>query len=266
VKGLAGAAWASTIVLCASSAEAQWQPPPPPPSGGMLSGLTPAPPPPPTPAQIRTVQELDQAKRDDAGRRLEWVWSDVQGGFEQLGMQTLNGGARSFVAGFVDTSSSGGCVSVGAGARLLFFTFLLRGRLGVFDSGLLYRIGGEAGLHIPLGNVEPHLALGLGYAAMGGLHDTVGGAAAQAIAIRGFYTRVTAGLDYYVTPIFSVGADLSTELLGLTRPALTAAEVQNVKDSPGVGASFKSNADLLAGAGTGWGGTVAVVGALGLHF
>jgi len=215
---------------------------------------------------IRTVQQLDQAKQDDAGRRLEWVWIDVQGGFEQLGMQTLNGGARGFVAGFVDTSSSGGFVGVGAGARLLFFTFLLRGRLGVFDSGILYRVGPEAWFHIPFGNVEPHLSLGLGYAAMGDLHDTVGGAAADVIALRGFYTRFTAGLDYYVTPIFSVGADLSTELLGLTRPALTAAEVQAVKDSPGVGASLKSNADLLATGGTGWGGTVAVVGSLGLHF
>jgi hypothetical protein len=252
--------------LHTASAEAQWQPPPAPPPGGMFSGLVPAPPPPPTPAMIRTEQQLDQSKQDDAGRRLEWVWIDVQGGFEQLGMQTFNGGAPGFVAGFVDTSSSGGCVGVGAGARLLFFTLLLRGRLGVFDSGLLYRLGVEAGFHVPLGNVEPHLTLGLGYAAMGDLHDTVGGVAAEAIAIHGFYTRVTAGLDYYVTPIFSVGLDLSTELLGLTRPALTEAAVQKIEASPGVSASLKSNADLLASAGAGWGGTIAVTGSLGLHF
>lgn len=232
----------------------------------MFSGLVPEPPPPPTPEMIRTEQQLDQSKQDDAGRRLEWVWIDVQGGFEQLGMQTFNGGAPGFVAGFVRTSSSGGCVGVGAGARLLFFTFLARARLGVFDSGLFYRLGGEAGFHIPLGNVEPHLALGLGYAAMGDLHDTVGGAAAEAIAIHGFYTRATAGLDYYVTPVFSVGGDLSTELLGLTRPALTQAAVQAIEASPGVSASLKSNAGLLTTSGTGWGGTVALTASVGLHF
>jgi hypothetical protein len=235
---------------------------------GMPSQITiefPAPPP-PTPEQIRTVQLLDQAKQDDSGRHLAWVWVDVDGGFEQLGMQTLNGGSQGFVAGFVDTSASGGVVGAAAGARLLFATLLLRLRAGVFPSGELYRVGPEVGLHIPFGRIEPRLALGLGYAGVGNLHDTVGGAAAALMSLRGFYTRVGAGLDYFVVPAFSLGLDASAELLGLVRPALTSAEVQQIQKSPGVDAAHQASATMLTASGTGWGGTIALTGRLGLHF
>ena len=267
------------VLLGAARAGAQaWQPPgapppgPPPPAapGGLLGAGQPQlsipPPAPLTPAQIRTVQRLDQAKREDSGRGLEWVWIDVDGGFEQLGLQTLNGGNQSFVGGFVKTSSSGGAVGAGVGARVLFLTLLLRARVGVFDSGQLYRIGPEAGFHVPLGRVEPHVALGLGYAAMGGLHDTVGGAAEADLALRGFYTRLDAGLDYFATPAFSIGFDASADLLVLVRPSLTADQVQQIQASPGVDAAHKASAPLLTSTGTGVGGTLAVTAVAGLHF
>jgi hypothetical protein len=276
----APAALALAIALGAPHAQAQWQPPaaapqpqvapPASPFAGLLGGgLTLPPPTPPSPESIRTAEELDQAKRDDAGRRLEWVWIDVDGGFEQLGMQTFSGGGPQhdgLVAGFVPTSSSGGMVSAAAGARLLFFTLLVRGRIGFFDSGQLYRVGPEVGFHVPLGRVEPHVALGLGYAAMGNVRDVVGGVAAADISLRGFYARVSAGLDYYVAPIFSIGLDLSADLLGLTRPALSAAEVQLIQTSGGVGAGLKQSAALLGQSGSAWGGTLAAAARLGLHF
>jgi hypothetical protein len=270
------AAVAVAMLLGAAPAEAQRAPPPPPPPsgpplvmpfGGMFQGMSvdvalPQPSP-PTPAAIETMRLLDEAKREDSGRGLSWVWIDAQGGFEQLGMQALNGGNRGFVAGFADTSASGGVVSVGAGARLLFFTLLARARVGVFSSGQLYRVGPEVGFHIPLGRVEPRLALGLGYAGMGGLPDTTGGVG---LSIKGFYTRADAGLDYYLSPIFSLGLGISGDLLGLTRAALSGAAVQQIKGNQALSPSLRSNADLLAQSGTGWGGTVAVTTAAGLHF
>jgi hypothetical protein len=219
-----------------------------------------------TPEQQRTIQRLDLAKRLDSGRGLDVVWIDVEGGFEQLGLQTFNGGDQSFVGGLVKTSASGGSVSAAAGARFLFLTLLLRARVGVFDMGELYRIGPEVGFHVPLGSVEPHAELGLGYAAVGGLKDTVGGGAAGDLALRGFYTRVSAGLDYYPTPIFSIGALLSTDLLVMVRPALTSAEVSNIQTLPGASATQKQSASLLSSAGTGVGGTLAVSAVAGLHF
>jgi hypothetical protein len=272
------AAFAFAIVLGAAHAEAQPAPPPPQPApaapaplampfGAMFQGMSVDVPlpvaTPPSPAALETMRLLDQAKLDDSGRGLSWVWVDAQGGFEQLGMQALNGGNKGFVAGFADTSGSGGVVSVGAGARLLFFTLLARGRVGVFGSGQLYRAGAEAGFHIPLGRVEPRLALGLGYAGMGGLHDATGGVG---LSIRGFYTRAEAGLDYYPAPVFSVGLGVSGELLGLSRAALSSAAVTQIKGNLAIPASLRANADLLAQGGTGWGGTLAVTAVTGLHF
>jgi hypothetical protein len=271
------------ILLGASRAEAQAPgaaPPAPPgaapaagpaapPGGGLLGAGQPQlvmpPPAPMTPEQLRTVQLLDAAKREDSGRRLEWLWFDVDGGFEQLGLQALNGGDQGFVAGFVKTSSSGGAVSAGVGARFLFLTLLLRARVGVFDSGQLYRVGPEAGFHVPLGRLEPHVALGLGYAAMGNLHDTQNGAA-SAIALRGFYSRVSGGVDYFLTPAFSIGAAASADLLVLVRPALTSAQVQVLQANGNVDTAHKSSAALLTSTGTGVGGTIAVTGVAGLHF
>jgi len=255
-------------LLGASRAGAQQ--PPPPPGGGLLGAGQPQlsipPPAPLTPEQLRTVQRLDQAKREDSGRGLDWVWIDFDGGFEQLGLQAFNGGDQSFVGGFVKTSSSGGAVGAGVGARLLFLTLLLRARVGVFDSGQLYRIGPEVGFHVPLGRVEPHVALGLGYAAVGGLRDTVGGAAEADLALRGFYTRASAGLDYFPTPAFSLGFDLSGDLLVLVRPAISSDVVQLIQASPSVDAAHKASASLLTSTGTGVGGTVAVTAVAGLHF
>jgi hypothetical protein len=265
-------ALAVAIVLGTAQAEAQTASTPqgPPlvlPFGGLFQGMSvdvalPAPSP-PTPAMIETARLLDQARRDDAGRGLTWVWIDVQGGFEQIGLQALNGGNRGFVAGFADTSGSGGLVGVGAGVRLLFFTLLVRGRVGVFGAGQLYRAGAEAGFHIPLGRVEPHVALGLGYAGVGDLKDATGGVG---LSIGGFYTRADAGVDYYLVPAFSLGLGVSGELLGLTRAALSPAAVQQINDNPAVTASLKANTSLLAQSGTGWGGTLAVTTTAGLHF
>jgi hypothetical protein len=267
-------ALALALLLGASRAAAQPFPPgvtaPPgaaPPGGGLLGvgqvQLVMPPPTPLTPEQLRTVQRLELAKREDSGRGLDVVWLDVEGGFEQLGLQTFNGGDQSFVGGLVKTSASGGAVGAGAGVRFLYLTLLLRARIGVFDVGQLYRVGPEVGFHVPLGRVEPHVALGLGYAAVGGLQDVVGGVAAGDIALRGFYTRLTAGLDYYPTPVFSVGAALSTDLLVLVRPALSSAEIQGFS---GLSAAQKASASLLTATGTGVGGTLGVTAVAGLHF
>jgi hypothetical protein len=219
---------------------------------------------PPSPAQIETTQRLDQAHAEDSGRRLEWVWIDASGGFEQLGMQTFNGGNQGFVGGLVKTSSSGGVVNLAAGARLLFFTLLLRGRVGVFDTGQLFRVGPEVGFHVPLGRIEPHVELGAGYGAMANLKDEVGGVAASLLPLRGFYARVGAGVDFFLAPAFSLGLNVTSELLALFRGSLTPAEVSQLKLM--LPPARASSADLLTSTGTGLGGTLAVTGVAALHF
>ena len=250
---------AIAILACAPRAEAQWQAP-----YGQPAQPYPQPAQPyPQPYAQRTEQQLDQARRDDAGRRLEFVWVDVHGGFEQLGM-TLFGGERDLTGGFISTSSSGGVVGMGIGARLLYFTLLVRGRIGFFDSGQLYRIGAEAGLHVPLGRLEPWAALGVGYAAVGGLRDNVNGAVSSQVGLTGGYARFAAGADYFLTPIFSLGLGASAELLGLHRAALSTAAIQAIQSS--VLVERRGSAAVFAQSATGWGGTFALTGVAGLHF
>ena len=173
-------------------------------------------PPPPTPGALETERQLDLAKSLDAGRRLEWVWVDVHGGFEQVGLTTFAGSDR-LATPAAHTSASGGVLGVGVGARLLFFTVLARGRIGVFPLGQLYSVGLEAGMHVPLGRLEPHFELGGGYAALAHFQpDPSTGSAG----LQGGYGRAGAGLDYYLVPVLSIGLDVSGELLGLSRGAL----------------------------------------------
>jgi hypothetical protein len=171
-------------------------------------------------------------------------------------------GGPALSGGFFPTSSSGGVVSVAAGARLLFLTIVVRGRVGVFDSGQLFRVGPEVGFHVPLGRVEPHVELGAGYAAMDNLHDSIGGAAGSAIALRGLDARAGVGVDYYVAPVFSLGLAASAGVLGLFRSALSTSQVTAIKSA----ATGAGSPDLLTQSASAWGGTVTVTAILGLHF
>lgn len=239
--------------LLATPAAAQWVTPaqPSPTRGFLPPGLSQ--PPPRDPAAIETARQLDLAKTQDAGRRLEWVWIDVSGGFEHLGLTTFAG--DQLTGGFVPTTSNGGVVSAGVGARLLFFTVLARGRIGFFGLGQLYSAGLEAGLHVPLGRLEPHVELGGGYATLTRIE---GGddAVASAMRIRGGYGRLGVGLDYFVLPVLSVGLGASAELLGMSRAAFSSAEVAGLSST---------TASVLLQRGSGIGGAVSATFVVGLH-
>ena len=110
-------------------------------------------------------------------------------------------------------------------------------------------MGPEIGIHIPIGNLEPHLEVGGGYAAMGSFKGTVSGAG-DAIHVRGFDARIGAGLDYFITPVLSVGAGASWEFLGLTRPGVDAATINRLGNETTV---TTAQADALAANGTSYG-------------
>jgi hypothetical protein len=282
-RPLLGAMAAITLLSAGTPARAQWplpfpvpQPPAQPPQGfpPQLPQILPPPlfgpapqlpqviaPPTPVPGARETEQRLDLARAVDSRRKLTWVRVDARGGFEMLGLTTFSGG-DALTGGVVKTSTPGGLISVGAGARLLFFTFLLRGALGVGGAGQMWRVGPEIGFHVPLGNVEPHLEIGGGYAAFGHVADQAGGVAGKLLSLRGGYGRVGAGVDYYLVPAVSIGGALSAELLGLKRPALTAAQVDAVTQAAPAG----STPSLLAQSGSSVGGALSLALVLGLHF
>ena len=233
-----------------------------------VGGLSPPPPLPaiqPTPGARRTEEQLEEAKKKDSGRGLTWVWLAFDGGYQHVGLQTFNADDPKLTAGLVDTSADGAVAGAGLGVRLLFFTIGARGRLGFFESWKTYSVGGELGLRIPLGIVEPHVEVGGGYTTLASIVDT-SGAALDAMHIRGFYVRVGTGLDVFLTRWLSLGAGATWDVLGLSRPALAAAEVARIKARPGLTDAELAKADLLGGAATSFGSGIAVTASLGLHF
>jgi len=267
VATIAGAQWPATAAQPAPYSAAPSAPPPSPWGAMQAGGLTP---PSPIPSDAKagagkTEEQLDRSKKQDSGRGLEWVWVDVGGGFEHLGLRTFTPKEEAFSAGFVDTTASGGMLSGGLGARLLFFTLGARGRIAFFSPFNRLSLGPEIGFRFPIGNIEPHADVGFGWTGLGSFNGAVAGDA-EAIAMRGVYARVGGGIDYYLTPVFSVGVGASFELLHLSRPGLSPEQIAALKALPNLTASERGRADLLGTAATSDGGAFSAMGQLGLHF
>ncbi len=274
----------ASIVAAATIAGAQWpapapttQPapygaapsaPPPSPWGAMQAGgLAPPPPLPsgPPSGTGKTEEQLDRSKKQDSGRGLEWIWVDVGGGFEHLGLRTFNPKEEAFTAGFVETTANGGMLSGGLGARLLFFTLGARGRIAFFSPFNRLSLGPEIGFRFPIGNIEPHADVGFGWTGLGSFNGPVAGDA-DAIAMRGVYARVGGGVDYYLTPAFSVGLGMSLELLHLSRPGISPDQIAALQALPSLTAAEREHAGRLGTAATSDGGALSATGQLGLHF
>ena len=285
-------ALALTLLSLSSAASAQTPPPAwtaPPPGGAPPPGAAPpaAPPPPAFPPSLQaggltppsstmpptapaldpnqTEKDLDKAQKEDSKRGLEWFWINAEGGFSYVDMRTFVVDDKDFTFGFVPTKALGGTVGAGLGVRFLFLTLGARGRVGLFDPWQLFTVGGEIGIHIPLGRVEPHFELGGGYAAVGNVSGLVKGSS-DAISISGGYGRASLGVDVFVTPIFSVGVLGSADLLALVRPKLNDTQIQAIQDDPNVTAFQKSAATGFGTEGSSLGLAGGVTAVLGLHF
>jgi hypothetical protein len=214
-----------------------------------------------------TEKDLDDSQKKDSKRGLEWLYVDLNGGWQIVGLRTFNLDEQNFTGGFIATESQGFVMGAGVGVRLIFVTLGARARVGLFDSWDLFSVGGELGMRLPLGNLEPNFNLGAGYTALGSFESSLkSGAVENALDntdIAGFYVRAGAGLDYYVTPTFSIGAVASFEVLGLKRPALNASRLSELKADPSID---KAKADILALEGTSFGAAGTAMAVVGLHF
>lgn len=203
--------------------------------------------------ETQTEAQLDRADKEDSGRGLEFAWLNAELGPQYVGLQALK--SDNLVDGsVVDSKGLGMGYGAGIGARLLAFTFGARFRFGNFSDWQLWTLGAEAGMHIPLGRIEPYFSLGAGYASLGGFKaDAVKPLAPSA---HGVDVRGSAGLDVYLTNTFSVGANLSGDLLFLSRSASAPVALP-----PGTSAAVGTYAQ--DGSGIGAGGMLSLV--LGLH-
>ena len=157
------------------------------------------------------------------------------------------------------------------GLRVMTFTFGLRGRLlavsGDSDVGTdaslnLWSLNLETGFRIPLGRLEPHLVLGAGYSAVGGLGDAIPGLA-EGLDISGANVRGGLGLTYYATPALSIGGQATAEALFLNRRGVPIRDLAEPRSVETIG---EARARALEADGSSIGMAYAVVVGPGLHF
>jgi hypothetical protein len=204
-------------------------------------------------AQPSPEQELEKADREDAGRGLEWIWLNAEIGAQHLGLQTFK------ADGLVDpklvgTTQTGVLYGAGVGARILVFTVGARFRMGTFKDFQLWTLNAEGGFRIPLGSLEPYFNVAAGYAALGSI--SVDAPASSKADVKGFNARVGVGLDYYLSNTFSVGGNLSGDLLFLSRSRVDGASESTSGDE----AAVYSKDGSSIGAGT------SLTAVVGLHF
>ena len=81
---------------------------------------------------------------------------------------------------------------------------------------------------------------------------------APSAAAHGFDARLSGGIDYYLTNMFSLGANVSADLLVLSRSASTC--------TVPLSASSDAASFYCASSGSSTGGALTATGVAGLHF
>ena len=254
-------AWSINVVasmgvgLWCVPALAQYAPPAPAPApsngGSTLStgGLAPPPaveaaPPPGVATPAATEAELARADREDSGRGLEFVWLNGEVGVTHVGLATFHDN-HLLDPNDVKSKATGVVVGAGLGVRLIFITLGARFRYSPLPDYNLCSLGFGGGLHLPLGALEPYATLDAGYVSLGSFPGP-----SSFAKVHGFDARLAVGLDYYLTNLFSVGVNVSTDLLVLQRTT----------------SACPSGGDFYCGSGSSTGGAVSATAVGGLHF
>jgi len=193
-------------------------------------------------AQPTPEQTLSEADHKDSGRGLEFVWLNGEVGVTHLALEAFKGD-KLRQQGINDTTTTAFTAGAGVGVRLLFFTLGARFRWGTANDFKHLTVGAEAGVHFPLGSLEPYAGLGVGYARAYDFVRVVDDSATVPFdekAAVGVYTRLFAGVDYYLTSMFSLGVNLSGDVVFLAHPA----ETPTATDGSGIGLGVTGTAVL----------------------
>ncbi|MBX3188102.1 MAG: hypothetical protein KF819_13855 [Labilithrix sp.] len=229
---LCAAGAALVVSLSGSRARAQDIAPPPPMDPG---GMPPSAPPPfdpnaqpgvdpnAQPGEQATKQKLDEAEREDSGRRFEIFWADLHLGASYIGMNQLSEDALTVEK----PSSFGPMFGIGAGLRLVVFVAGVRAKYNALSAFNMWQLNLEAGLKFPIDRVDILIGGHGGYSFVGSLGEGAvasGSAAAptlrDAVKVRGWNAGVDLAFDYYVSPAFSVGLGVFGDFLFLQRPPI----------------------------------------------
>lgn len=234
-RSLALACAAALLVSGVASAQGLAPPPPmqpPPPQQQPPPPSTLAPPPPINPGApgapnagppvaSPTVQQLDQAEKQDSGRGLEFFYAHAGGGFAYTDLASISNSTF----GLQRTSQAGPMLAAGLGLRLLVLTLGAQFRYSLLNAYNFGQLEGVVGLHVPAGSWDPYLAIHGGYDFAGSLGDGVAAVAKQdtpsSVSVSGGNVGLQFGIDYYFVKFLSVGVDGAFDFLFLKRPQLT---------------------------------------------
>ena len=208
-----------------------------------------------------TEQSLKQADEKDSRRGLEFIWLNAEAGFQYLSLNTFH--ANNLVdAQFVKTSQSGLLLGAAAGLRLVFLTLGARFRWGDFSAWQMWTLDAEAGLHLPVGMVEPYFSFALGYASLGAFGGTANAINFQnsGVNIHGMNARAGFGVDIYLNHFISIGALMTGDMLYLKRSQHLS--IPNPGNDPALAQAQK----VYTNDGSSIGGAATLTGVVGLHF
>lgn len=258
----------SAVVALPSAAYAQeLQPPPPmaplappgpmdPNAPGGTPGMAPAP-------AGGTRAKLDEAEAEDSGRGFELFWLNAELG----GVYTDMAQFSSDTLQVEKTSAGGPFFGLGAGLRFVILTLGARIRHNALSSFNLWQINGELGLKFPIKAIDIFFGGHGGYSFVGSLGDAGLATssnvpnAKDAVSIRGFNAGLDLGMDYYVSPTFSVGVGGFGDFLFLNRPAVDIPSGLTAEQQAAI-----ANDPLYQKSGTSAGLQLGLALRLGLHF
>jgi hypothetical protein len=208
-------------------------------SGGADGGPTPQ----------GTDATLAEADREDSGRGLEFVWLNGELGVQHLGLETFSG--NDLLGADVPKRKFTSLIAgAGLGARIVFLTVGARFRYGHAKDFKHFTVGLEGAVHWPFGALEPYGGLGVGYARVLKLERIAldpqrsDSAYSSSQPIAGLDARLFGGVDYYLTNMFSVGANLSGDVLFLFRSSDAAAPASSpyARSGKSIGAGVTATA------------------------
>ncbi len=276
----AGAATVLVTVGLAPTANAQGEPvvptepaaplaPSAPPAAPLPPPAAPLPPPAAAPplqgaSEAAPLDTSPEAK--DFSHGLELIYFNAEGGYQNVGLRTLH--TSNLLPETASTSGGGPFFGLGGGVRLIFLTLGPRFRIGQIDGWSTWTLDAEAGIHLPLGRVEPYFTFAAGYAKLTASDSQV---MTSGIDVRGFNARLGLGLDYYASKNFTIGASASAEILAMSRsgelPSSPGAQVANCNDlTDPMQKQQCASAAVYAADGSSLGMAVTFGGVVGLHF
>jgi hypothetical protein len=193
---------------------------------------------------------------EDGGLGLEWVYLNADIGSAYTDLVSLKASNWQLQ----DNSASGPAFGIGAGVRLVVLSAGLRVRDLELSSFNLWETDLEAALHFRIWRFDLQFGTRGGYAFVGSfsadsLRTSTG--SASDVAVHGWNVGPTAGLDYYISKLVSLGVDANAEVLFLKRPPIPLQPGQTVAPQ------WES---LYADSGSSIGAGFVGVAHLGIHF